>query len=150
FGVDIIDMSISSPFRAGQCKHHEPQKTLPPSEIQEEVDKALTFELPLDHFAILTTAKVSTQAQNAVIAINKNHKFNNIKMFVELFSWDKIEDLLDDYPDVVPELVQITNENLKKIESVQIQLREQFSGLRGEVIAKVEEVVKGTVANQFD
>jgi tetratricopeptide (TPR) repeat protein len=150
YGVDIIDMECSTPFKAGQCKHHEPDKSIPPKEIQEEVDKALTFDPPLDHYAILTTAWASTQAQNAIIRINKEHKSKNIKMFVELFHWEKIEDLLDDYPDVVNQLVQVSNSSLKNIESTQIQITEQIISLRGEVIAKVEEVVAVSGANQFD
>jgi hypothetical protein len=32
-GVDIIDLGCSDPFKAAQCKHHEPDKTIPPAEI---------------------------------------------------------------------------------------------------------------------
>lgn len=68
FGIDIIDLSASTPFRAAQCKHHEPHMTIPPAEIEEEVAKALTFEtsLSLEHYAILTSGKATRHAQNKI------------------------------------------------------------------------------------
>jgi tetratricopeptide (TPR) repeat protein len=150
-GIDIIDMSFSDgPFRAGQCKHHEANKTIPPSEIEAEVQAALEFDPPIDHFAILTTARASTQAQNAIIRINREHKQKHIKMFVELFYWEKIEDLLDEYPDVKDHLVQVTNSSLRAIEESQVQLGEMIDRLRGDVISKVDAVVAVTSSNQFD
>jgi hypothetical protein len=55
-GVDIFDPSYESPFRAAQCKHHEPQKTISKAEIQLESTKALSFTPRSEHYAILTTA----------------------------------------------------------------------------------------------
>src|SRR5688572_29883075 len=70
-GIDLVDEGGGPPLRAVQCKHHEPDKTLPPAEI--EAGKALRSALPLDEFFILTTARKTAPAQNAVICINRDH-----------------------------------------------------------------------------
>lgn len=113
-GVDIIDQSYSAPFRAAQCKHHEPHKTIPPAEIQEEVNKALAFDPPLQHYTILTSAKSTVQAHNKVLEINRIHREQ--KLFsVELFDWADIENLLDDYPDVANLLTPVTNAHIVEL-----------------------------------
>ena len=114
FGVDIIDPTYATPFKAAQCKHHEPLITIPPSEIEEEVAKALTFDPALDHYAILTSGRATTQAQNKIIEINRLHRANEL-FIVELLWWEKIEDLLDDYPDVADLLTKITNTHLAEL-----------------------------------
>src|SRR5690349_13220711 len=124
FGVDIIDLGYSDPFKGAQCKHHEPDKTLPPSEIREEVEKAKGFDPPLDRFAILTTGRVTTQAHNEVIRINKAHSSSGL-FKVELFSWEKIEGLLDQYPEIRDGLLTVTNSQLitidEKLEVIRAQ-----------------------------
>ncbi len=115
FGVDIIDLGYSSPFKAAQCKHHEPEKTLPPADIRDEVEKAKGFTPPLDHYAILTTGRITTQAHNEVIRINQEHAATGL-FKVELFSWEKIERLLDQYPEVKDELLSVTNSQLVEID----------------------------------
>lgn len=116
-GIDIIDPSFSSPFRAAQCKHHEPDKTIPPAEIQEEVDKALTFSPPLEFYAILTTAKATVHAHNKVLEINRKHREQEL-FIVELFDWGDIEDLLDDYPDIAVLLTPVTNAHVVELTEV--------------------------------
>jgi hypothetical protein len=115
-GVDIIDPSFASPFKGAQCKHHEPLITIPPSEIEEEVAKALTFDPPLEHYAILTSGRATTHAQNKIIEINRRHRPQKL-FIVELLWWEKIEDLLDDYPDVAELLIKITNAHLTQLDT---------------------------------
>src|SRR5688572_1260215 len=38
-GIDLIDEGGGAPLRAVQCKHHEPDMTIPPREIEAEVGK---------------------------------------------------------------------------------------------------------------
>jgi tetratricopeptide (TPR) repeat protein len=116
-GIDIIDPSFSSPFRAAQCKHHEPDKTIPPAEIQEEVDKALTFSPPLEFYTILTTAKATVHAHNKVLEINQRHREQKL-FIVELFDWGDIENLLDEYPDVAALLTPVTNAHVVQLSGV--------------------------------
>lgn len=110
-GVDIVDPTSRKPFQAAQCKHYNPLETLPPEDIRAEVTKALGFPKRLEHYAILTTAKISGQAQNAVISLNEQHREAGL-FLVELFSWDKLQDLLDDYPGLETHLTALTNAHL--------------------------------------
>src|SRR6266436_4850497 len=74
FGVDIVDTLGESPQYAAQCKLKEQWKSLDPAEIRDEVRKARTFPSKLDHYAILTTGKISGAAQLAIQAINQEQK----------------------------------------------------------------------------
>jgi tetratricopeptide (TPR) repeat protein len=99
YGIDLIDLSGAEPLRAAQCKLHEVHKTIPPREIEEEVKKAKAFSLPLGIYAILTTAKVSTQTDRKILELNREHAAEGL-FTVELLNWNRIEQLLDEYPDV--------------------------------------------------
>jgi predicted Zn-dependent protease len=99
FGVDIMDTLGESPLFAAQCKLKEQWKSLDPAEIREEVRKAKTFPSKLDHYAILTTGKISGAAQLAIQAINQGHRAAGL-FTVELYSWDKITDLIRQYPEI--------------------------------------------------
>jgi tetratricopeptide (TPR) repeat protein len=115
FGVDIFDPNYNLPFQAAQCKLHEADKFIPPKEIREEVQKALTFKPTLDRYAILTTAKASNIAQNEIVKINKKHSEDGL-FSVELFQWSKIEDLLDEYPEVADLLLTVQNSRVRIFE----------------------------------
>lgn len=95
-GVDIIDISGSEALRAAQCKLYDQRDTLPPAEIQAEVNAAKEFPFPLSIYAICTTAKVSTQAQNAILLINQEHRQKRL-FAVELFTWDRLDELLEEF-----------------------------------------------------
>jgi tetratricopeptide (TPR) repeat protein len=99
FGVDIFDTLGESPFYGAQCKLKEQWKSLEPAEIREEVGKAKTFPSRLDHYAILTTGKISGVAQLTVQSINQEHRSAGLFM-VELFTWEKITELIRQYPDI--------------------------------------------------
>src|SRR5258708_6141955 len=99
FGVDIFDTFGESPLYAAQCKLKEQWKSLEPSEIHEEVKKAETFPSKLDHYAILTTGKISGAAQLAIQAINQEHRVAGL-FTIELFTWEKLTELIRQYPEV--------------------------------------------------
>jgi tetratricopeptide (TPR) repeat protein len=98
-GVDILDLSGDTRIYAAQCKLKEPHKSLPPAEIQEEVDKARRFELSIGKYALLTTGKISAQSQRRVAEINAAHVAQGL-FDVELFAWDRLSALLQSYPDI--------------------------------------------------
>lgn len=119
-GIDIIDLSGSSPLRAAQCKCYEAWKTLPPAEIEEEVRKAKTFPEPLRTYAILTTAKVSGPAQQTIRRLNLEHAQAGLFQ-IELLTWDQIKDLLHQYPQVAHEFYGVGGfcpESCRKLEGV--------------------------------
>lgn len=99
YGIDILDVGGEISIYAAQCKLKEEHKSLPPADIQKEVDKAKQFTPPLGKYAILTTAKVSTLAQRKVREINQSHKATGL-FEVELFTWERICSLLQQYTDV--------------------------------------------------
>jgi tetratricopeptide (TPR) repeat protein len=99
FGIDLLDLSGQEPLYAAQCKLKEEHKNLPPADIEAEVNEAKLFRPPLGKYGILTTAKVSTQAQRKVREINQVHKPQGL-FEVELFTWERICELLQRYPDV--------------------------------------------------
>ncbi|MGL6074634.1 MAG: PIN domain-containing protein [Fimbriiglobus sp.] len=103
-GIDLIDESGTEPYRAVQCKHHESNKTIPPGEIRDEVTKASSALFGLHEYYILTTARKSTQGQNAVIQINQSqHAKNTFRVY--LWSWEDIEEQLSQLDDVTKDKV---------------------------------------------
>ena len=98
-GIDILDLGGGNPLYAAQCKLREYGKTLSPTEISEEVDKACTFVPALGKYGILTTGKVSTLAQTRILEINRRHSENGL-FEVELLAWNKICELLQAYEHV--------------------------------------------------
>jgi transcriptional regulator with XRE-family HTH domain/transcription elongation GreA/GreB family factor len=99
FGVDIFDSLGENPLYGAQCKLKELWKSLEPAEIREEVRKAETFPSRLDHYAILTTGKISGAAQLTIQAINQEHKAAGL-FTVELFTREKISELIRQYPEI--------------------------------------------------
>ncbi|MGA9885394.1 MAG: hypothetical protein WBQ34_16890 [Candidatus Acidiferrales bacterium] len=99
YGIDILDLSGEMPLYAAQCKLKEEHKSLTPKEIQDEVDKAREFVEPLGKYAILTTAKVSTQSQMKVREINLAHRASGL-FEVELLTWEHMCALLQRYSEV--------------------------------------------------
>jgi tetratricopeptide (TPR) repeat protein len=96
-GVDLLDTGGASPLRAVQCKHHDPNKTLPPKELEAEVEKARSFPEKIGEYLVLTTAKKSVQAQRIVRAINTDHAAKGL-FVVQLMTWDDIERIIDNSP----------------------------------------------------
>jgi len=99
FGVDIFDTFGQSPLYAAQCKLKEKWKSLTPAKIREEVEKAKKFPSELDHYAILTTGKISGAAQLEIQKINQENRASDF-FTVELFTWEKISKLIRQYAEV--------------------------------------------------
>lgn len=98
-GIDIFDPTASVPHRAAQCKMYEPLEALTLQVIRDAVKEALQFNPKLDVFAILTTAKQSTDAQQVVKEINLEHQAAGL-FVVEYLPWAAVEDLLNEFPDI--------------------------------------------------
>ncbi|WP_437854726.1 tetratricopeptide repeat protein [Sorangium sp. So ce363] len=94
YGIDLLDQSGQPPLLAVQCKHHDPTKTLPPKELEDEINKALTFSDPIGDYLVLTTAKKSTHTQDKVRKLNAAH--SAVGPFkIHLLTWDELERLID-------------------------------------------------------
>lgn len=106
-GVDILDLGGGTPLHAAQCKLREYHKTLSPAEIDAEVTDALGFEFKIGKYGILTTAKISTQAQRKILEINQRHRARGA-FEVELLPWGKLCRLLQQYDDVRKAYFELT------------------------------------------
>nr|WP_161501477.1 restriction endonuclease [Rhodopirellula sp. SM50] len=99
-GIDIIDVTNQKPLFAVQCKHHEPQKSIPPKEIKDEVAKIGGSAHEIDHVIIATTAKRSRNAQDTVLDLNKK----SYRFKIEVQFWEDICANLDQRPELAQQL----------------------------------------------
>lgn len=95
FGIDLIDASGVKPFRAAQSKHHELDKTIPFHEIEPEVEEAKKYEVPLDEYYVLTTARKTIDVQTKILKLNQEHRKQGL-FSVILLCWQDIEEHLDE------------------------------------------------------
>jgi tetratricopeptide (TPR) repeat protein len=133
FGIDLLDLSGQEPLFAAQCKLKEEHKSLLPGEIETEVNKAKLFIPRLDKYGILTTGKVSTRAQRKIRELNQAHK--SIGLFeIELFTWEKLCELIQLYPDVHEEHYgEIATGRGVRIEKAVIQVQQGIASLTSRV-----------------
>jgi tetratricopeptide (TPR) repeat protein len=142
-GVDIIDMSGAEALRAAQCKLYDQSGTLPPAEIQAEVDAAKGFPLPLGVYAICTTARVSTQAQNAILLINQEHRQKGL-FTVELFTWDRLDELLEEFTTIRDQVYgTLSGEVARQVQSGLSEIKLQLTDLGTQVVSTTQEAADG-------
>lgn len=128
-GIDIIDMGGAEPLRAAQCKLHDPRNSLPPAAIKEEVEAATTFAFPLGIYALCTTARVSTEAQQTILAINKEHREKSL-FIVELFTWDRLDELLEEFPTIRDDVYRtLSGEAVRQVETGLAEINVQLANL---------------------
>lgn len=101
-GIDIIDQLRTQPFRAIQCKCHEPTKNLPPAEIRKEVAKVEASEHAVEQYVIATTAKKSNRAQDAAIKLNERP---DRQVTVQVHFWEDVCIRLSEMPRAVAETI---------------------------------------------
>ena len=106
-GIDILDLGGVAPLHAAQCKLKEFQKTLSPTTIADEIADACNFEFRLGKYGILTTAKLSTQAQKKILETNHRHREQGL-FEVELFTWGRLCQLIQRYDDVRKTYFELT------------------------------------------
>jgi tetratricopeptide (TPR) repeat protein len=96
-GVDIIDPTGTVPFHGAQCKLRESHTNFRAKELRDEVDEAKQFIPKLDHYAIVTTAKIPTQTDDELTAINREHAEAGL-FVVEIIKYDT---LVEEFPQVL-------------------------------------------------
>jgi len=134
FGIDILDLGGKEPLSAAQCKLHEPWKSIPPAEIRKEVEKAERFHRALGRYAILTSAKASRKAHEEVLKINQEHRRRGL-FRVELMTWGKIENLVDQYDDIKELLGAVSGRTATEI-------RKSLSAIHEAVVSKASEMTR--------
>ena len=105
-GIDIIDMSHSVPFRAAQCKLHEPHKTCPPEEIRQEVRKASGSSFKLNEFYIITSGRKTVFADGEILTVNGKKPYGQ-GFTTYLWSWQEIQTKLGELD--APAYDRVTN-----------------------------------------
>ena len=139
-GIDIIDMSGEEPLRAAQCKLYDEKKTLPPAEIEAEVEAARNFAFPLGIYAICTTARVSAEAQQAILSINKEHRKAGL-FAVELFTWDRLDELLEEFPAIRDDIyLTISGEAVRQLQGDIAGMNVRMTSLATQVVSSGPEV----------
>ncbi len=133
FGIDILDLCGQEPLLAAQAKLKEPHKSLPPQDIQDEVDLAKQFDPPLGKYGILTSGKVSTQSQRKVREINALHRARGL-FEVELFTWEKISELVRKYTEVYEDHYgEVTAGRGIRIETTVIDIQRSLASLEAKI-----------------
>jgi hypothetical protein len=117
-GVDVYGRPDGENYTGVQCKKKEiwPPKELTTDEIDEEVEKAKTWDPGLKHFIIATTAPNDDKAQAHARALTEKHKKKGGLFSVTVASWNEITRRLGAYPELLraygylPDLAQLSQE----------------------------------------
>lgn len=99
-GIDLLEVGGRARLSAVRCDLRELRETPSPAELHSAVGRALTLSLPLGHFVIATTAWRSKGLRRAVLEINRANRAAGA-FYLEVLCWDDIEELLDEYPDLL-------------------------------------------------
>lgn len=123
-GIDVIDMSHSVPFRAAQCKLHEPNKTCPPEEIREEVRKAAGSGFELNEFYIITSGRKTVFADREILTLNGKKPFGQ-GFTTFLWSWQEIRTKLGELDVIAYDRVTNAgrNRSIENFRAVMSELR---------------------------
>ncbi len=129
-GVDIFDPTGWQPIIAAQCKLRSASKGLRPADLRAEVQKARLFRPVLKRYIILTTAKRTAAAHQAIISLNEDQRAQGL-FTVELMTWERINQLLQQYPSVADLFYKtLGSESVQLIEDELASLRQSISILR--------------------
>jgi tetratricopeptide (TPR) repeat protein len=141
-GVDLLDLSGREPLRAAQCKLRKLADTFTPADLREEVAKVKTFPLPIGEYTLLTSAKKSRDLHLEIVKINQAHR--DLKLFtVEVITWEGIERLLDQYPEVAMELAKLPAAFVVRDMNANRQVLDQLVG-------KIDSVIPAVQGDRFE
>lgn len=98
-GIDLIGCDNQGGLCGIQAKRREPGNSLTKSELQADIESAKGLDPKIERFAFATTAKRDSRLQ--VFCVQKTAEHVKEGLFaVELFSWDDINELLNQYSDI--------------------------------------------------
>ena len=101
-GIDLLDVSGRARLSAARCDLRELREPPGAAELHRAVERAASLSLPIGHLAIATTAWRFKALRSAVFELNRENRAANL-FTIEVLSWEDIEELLDEYPDVLTE-----------------------------------------------
>ena len=94
------------------------------------MEAAKGFEFEIGIFALMTTAKISTSAQKVIIEINRDHREAGL-FAVELFTWDRIDELLEEYPTIRDQVYKtLSGETVQQLQEAMADVNVRLSSPR--------------------
>ena len=101
-GIDLIEVSGRPRLSAVRCDLRELREPPTPADLRVAIERAASLALPLGHFTIASTAWRSKALKHAVFELNRDNRAANL-FTVDVLCWEDIEELLDEYPDLLTE-----------------------------------------------
>jgi tetratricopeptide (TPR) repeat protein len=101
-GIDLLEVSGRPRLSAALCELRELREPPSLAELRQAVERAASLSLPIGHFTIATTAWRSKALRRAVFELNLENRAASL-FTVDALCWEDIEELLDEYPDVLTE-----------------------------------------------
>jgi tetratricopeptide (TPR) repeat protein len=99
-GLDLLEVSGRPRLSAARCDLRERREPPSAAELRQAVERAASLVLPIGHFTIATTAWRSKALKRAVFELNLENRAASL-FTVDVLCWEDIEELLDEYPDVL-------------------------------------------------
>lgn len=99
-GIDLLEISGRLALHAVRCEMREMREAPSAAELRMAVDRATSLGLPIGTFVIATTAWRSKALRQTVFDLNRELRMAEL-FTVEVLCWEDIEELLDEYPDVL-------------------------------------------------
>ncbi len=99
-GINLIEISGRSRLAAVMCDLRDSRSELTVAEIKDAVDRAASAKLPIGRFVIATTGAKPEGLQRSIFDLNRANKNGGISA-IEVLTWNDIEDLLDEYPQIL-------------------------------------------------
>lgn len=147
-GVDIFGSDVNGKVLGMQCKKKDLvlDGKLTEENINEEVEKAKTFDPPLSRYIIATTLSRDPELQKIALKITIEHKKGGL-FSVEIWSWDEIRQYLEKakevlyqyYPHLKPGLD--TEAVINKIDSLLTNSQSQIKEKTDAAISQSENVI---------
>jgi tetratricopeptide (TPR) repeat protein len=101
-GIHLLEISGRPRLAAVRCELREDQNALSANEIKDAAERVLSLGLPIGRFVIATTAARSASLQRILYDLNRAQKGAGPSA-IEVITWDDIEELLDEYPQILTE-----------------------------------------------
>lgn len=99
-GIDLLEVSGRPSLLAVHCDLREMRDPPDIGWLRSAVERAASLGFPLGRFVVATTAWRSKALTRAVFEINRAQRAAN-RFAVEVFCWEDIEELLDQYPEAL-------------------------------------------------
>lgn len=100
--VDLLEISGRPRVAAVRCALREVHSTLSANDIKDAAERAMSLGLPIGRFVVATTASREASLQRTLYDLNRAQRGSGPSA-IEVITWDDIQELLDEYPQVLTE-----------------------------------------------